>query len=51
MGMFIKTQSIIRDIIYIAFLRIGENNDISSTKHVKLDTLEFIQILQKSKHW
>lgn len=42
--------SITRDIMYTVFLRIRENRDISSTKHIKLDTLKFIQVLQKCKH-
>lgn len=49
MGMFIKTQSIIRNILDTIFLRIGKNHDTFSTKHFKWYTLKFIQRLQKHK--
>lgn len=46
-----KTQSIISDIISIVFLKIMKNSNISITKHIILDTLKFIQILQKCKYF
>lgn len=49
MGMFIKMQSITRNILDTIFLRIGKTRDTLSTKHFKLYTLKFIQILQKHK--